>query len=320
MIFMLGLVFLVLMAPLVYYLLFDYGLSVSTPTRVPPQPPNHLKLTVLADETVVPVALALLEVSGQVEVSGRAQGGDWSPALVGRALSADDRIRTAGEGRAVLSMPGVFTVEVDGDSEFQVNLLTDNVFRFLLQNGMISASVEDTGEGIFEVRSPSAAARTQRARFRMLSESKAGTAVGAKRGEVEVVARGRVVSVQAGFSTRVTPGSPPDDPLPTPKDMLLKVNWPRGHELSSKSIVVFGQSLPGSRVRIAGRLIPVDAKGRFRGTVTLQEGTNRLKIEAYDVNALETRQESPVLNVDTTPEPVQIETSPGMWKKMKSNP
>ena len=88
--------------------------------------------------------------------------------------------------------------------------------------------------------------------------------------------------------------------------------------LSKRTLVVAGRTRPGARVRIDGKTVPVDKKGRFRRKVALKEGANRVKVESYDVGGNRSELDSPKLTVDTRPDGFQIRTSPEMWEKKKS--
>ena len=160
----------VIAVPLVYYLLFERGLSVTEPKEIIPQAIDGGTATepvVEPDEpeSIVPSALSLTETEGNVEI-GRA-GRDWQPAEIGTVLNARDRIRTDPTARAVLAMPGVFSVALDSSSEFEVRILTEKVSRFLLEDGMISADVVDNPEKLFEVEADDSLARTKGGSFKM---------------------------------------------------------------------------------------------------------------------------------------------------------
>jgi len=310
----------IIAVPLVYYLMFERGLSVTEPKEIIPKATDGGAATepvAKPDEpvSIVPSALSLTETEGNVEI-GRA-GRDWQPAEIGTVLSSRDRIRTDPTARAVLAMPGVFSVELDSSSEFEVKSLTDTVSRFLLEDGMISAEVVDNPDKLFEVEAADSLARTSGGSFKMSKNKQGLVALGTSRGTVEVQAAGKIIQVRKGFLTRIAKGKPPQDPIKVPSNLFLKVRWPRKKEMSARQLVLSGKTTSGSRVRVGGTVVIVDSKGRFRKVLALKEGANRVQIEAYDVGGNRNIKISPKIVVDTRGDSFQIRTSPEMWEKNK---
>ncbi len=313
--FILAVVAFVALVPLVYYLLFERGLSVSGPVEKPPRAPGELKVEpdeAASEVPLIPMALSLTETQGKVEIGRR--GKQWQAAEVGMVLAPKDRIRTDARSRAVLSKPGVFSVELDSASEFEVKSLTEGVSRFLLQEGMLSADVIKNPQKRFEVQAAESVASTSGGAFKLGVDRSGSVALGTSRGEVEVEAEGKVIKVPAGYLTRFSKGSPPQDPIKVPHNLFLKVRWPKKTELSNRKLLVSGKTDPGARVKVGGAIIRVDSKGRFRHVMALKEGANRLQVEAYDVSGNLTKSRSPGIVVDTRSDAFHIRTSPEMWK------
>jgi hypothetical protein len=309
--FIIAIVAFVAVVPLVYYLLFERGLSV---TDQPPLP----DASVDAGEEPpppLPMALSITGLDGKVDHSR--EGQEWKPAEIGMVLEPKDRIRTSDDAHAVLAKPGMFTVDLDSGSNFEVKELEENVSKFMLEKGMISADVVDNPNRIFEVEAAESVARTTGANFNMTVNNKGLVALGTLKGSVNVEAEGKVIQVDGGFMTRVVKGKTPQDPIKIPSALLLKVRWPKSRELSKRKIVIAGRTKPGARVKIEGKVVPVGNRGRFRQVVALKEGDNKLKVESYDVGGNSTVKESPRLFVDTRPDGFNIHTSPDMWEKKK---
>jgi hypothetical protein len=206
---------------------------------------------------------------------------------------------------------------LDSGSNFEVKELEENVSRFMLEKGMISADVVENPDRVFEVAAAESVTRTKGAAFKMTVNQKGLVAVGTLKGSVDVEAEGKVIQVDGGFMTRVVKGKKPQDPIQIPPALLLKVSWPKERELSKRKIVIAGKTTPGARIKIDGTVVPVGSRGRFRQVVALKEGENRLKVESYDVGGNSTTKESPRLFVDTRPDTFDIHTSPDMWEKKK---
>jgi hypothetical protein len=260
-----------------------------------------------------PAALSISQIQGVVQV--RHGQGSWLPAQEGMVLEAQDSIRTDESARATLSRPGMFTVELDSGSDFLVRSLTENISRFMLESGMISANVAEHPERRFEVTSSAAQVNTSGALFKMSVNAQGLVVLGTEQGTVEVAAEGKVVKVGAGYLAKVEKGKAPEDPIRIPPQLFLKVRWPKQREFNTRSLEVSGRTAPGSRVRMEGAVVPVDSQGGFVKVLTLKEGRNQINVESYDVAGNRNRSDSPVLQVDTHPKPFQIQTSPHMWER-----
>lgn len=308
--FIIAIVAFVAVVPLVYWLLFERGLSV---TETPPLPDASVDAG--EEPPPLPMALSITDLDGKVDHSR--EGQEWKPAEIGMVLAPKDRIRTADDARAVLTKPGMFTVDLDSGSNFEIKELEENVSKFMLEEGMISANVVDNPDKLFEVEAAESVARTTGANFKMTVNNKGLVALGTLKGSVNVEAEGKVIQVDEGFMTKVIKGKTPEDPIKIPSALLLKVRWPKDRELSKRKIVIAGSTKPGARVKIEGKVVPVGNRGRFRQVVALKEGANKLKVESYDVGGNSTVKESPRLFVDTRPDGFDIRTSPDMWEKKK---
>ncbi|HOX44632.1 MAG TPA: FecR domain-containing protein [Myxococcota bacterium] len=310
---------LLLLVPLVYYLLFERSLSVTDPGQGPAPPPPVAPQAVdageLAPPLAAPVVLSVLELRGQVEVNR--EGGAWTAAEEGLILSSQDRVRTGPESSALLSMPGIFAVRLDSESEFKIRSLAEDTMRFLLEQGMLSAEVREDPDLLFEVAAATATVRTHGADFRMHVSRAGVVAVGASAGQVELESSGKVVQVRAGYLTRAERDRPPLDPIPIPAALFLKVRWPARSELGKREVAISGATEPGARVLVDGAIVEVDSSGRFRKVVGLKEGANRVLVRSQDVGGNQVDSQSPPLHVDTRPDSFEIKTSPDMWKKDK---
>jgi hypothetical protein len=314
--FLLLLLLAVLLVPLAYWLLFERGMSVGEyPEAEAPQPKAPPITRPAESPGLAPTALSLTEAEGLVEITSG--DGPWRPAELGMVLGASDRIRTDNSGRAVLDRPGIFTIELDAGSEFEVQQLTATASRLLLQQGMVSASVRSDPEHAVEIQARGALARSRGGAFRLAIDQQGTISAGSSEGQLEVEAAGRVVVLRSGFQTRVRAGQPPAEPLPVPAKLFLKVNWPEERLLARRKLVLEGSSESGARLRINGELVLVDSRGRFKKALVLKEGKNLIRIDAYDAGGRKTSAQSPEILVDTRPDSFQIRTSPDMWEKKK---
>ena len=199
-------------------------------------------------------------------------------------------------------------------TEVSVEELTDSLSRLLLGNGMATARVRTgSAKQTFELKAAGsdAVARTDTGTFSMSNNGQGTVAVGTQDGEVAFVGQGKVVIVRAGQQSIVRPGQGPSDPTPLPSSLLLKVQWPATGTLRRRTLVVSGQSEPGTRLEVAGQPLTPDAEGRFTQSVTLREGTNTLQVRAEGVGGVSQAEQRQVV-VDTTPPRVGLDAD--LWK------
>ena len=198
-------------------------------------------------------------------------------------------------------------------TEVSVEELTDSLSRLMLGNGLATARVRGGAKQTFELKAAGsdAVARTDAGTFSVSNNGEGTVAVGTQEGEVAFVGKGRVVIVRAGQQSIARPGQAPSDPTPLPSSLLLKVQWPAAGTLRKRSVVLAGQSEPGTRLEVAGQPVSPDAEGRFRQTVELREGRNDVLVRVQGVGGT-THTERRQVVVDTTPPRVGLD--PGLWK------
>lgn len=306
----------VIVISLAYFLLFEHGWSEKNGAIKKQKAPQETQIEPSKEqETYSNVKLSLEKLKGKVEI--KHENGVWQSARKGEILDAKDRIRTDKSARAWLSMPDIFSVELDASSEFEIGTLTKNVFKFLLEKGMIFADVIDNKNHLFEVKSSTTTAKTRGASFQMITNSEGNVSLGTSRGSVDVEEAGKTIRLKKGYLTRIIKGRGPQDPIKIPPGLFLKVRWPRENKLSSSNLQIAGHTSPNARVRVNDVIVFVDSKGNFRKNIKLNEGTNRIQVDSYDLGGRRKTILSPKYWVDTRPETFLIETSPEMWEKEK---
>lgn len=279
-------------------------LFLSRPELPPPPPPPPVAVT--APEVAQPVELKVSQVEGTVEV--RRADGTWTPVSEGASLQRSDAVRTLDGSVAVLVGGEAYEIRMEAGTEVSVDDLTASISRILLQNGMATAKVKGQGKHTFEVRAAGSdsVARTQNAEFAISNNGQGTVAVGTRSGEVEFSGSGKVVIVRAGQQSIVRPGEGPSAPTSVPSSLLLKVNWPKATVITRKRVVVAGETIPGSHVQVAGKVVRADANGRFSEQVTLNEGRNRLEVRAVSVGGVRSTSDAD-LKVDTRVDRIGID-------------
>jgi len=245
-----------------------------------------------------PETLVLHSATGGVEVA--VGDGPWRAARPGEKLSAHDRIRTDDEGAAELVAADGSRVQLSGGTEARVDELRRELKRLSLGRGELSADVADDPNRVFEVEvdGHGAVARTRGASFTANSDGAGSAAVATRRGEVILSARGKEVVIRTGQFARIGPGGTPDGPKPLPQSLFLKVQWPA--TTSNKAAVnISGLASPGSRVKVAGHYVRLDADGHYSAEVPLSDGAHELHVRATDLAGHVADEKSPKIVVDT---------------------
>ncbi|MGZ3461782.1 MAG: hypothetical protein ACXU86_25095, partial [Archangium sp.] len=251
--------------------------------------------------------LKLEEIRGTVEVR---RGGQWRTASVGEALHPSDTVRTRDGSYAVIIGGEAVEVRMEADAEVSVEELTDSLSRLLLGNGMTTARVKIGAGQILEMKAAGsdAVARTEGGTFTMSNNGSGTVALATLEGEASFSGPRKVVIVRAGQQSIVRPGHGPSDPSPIPTSLLLKVNWPAHPK---RQVLVSGQTEPGSRVDVGGRIVATDEAGRFSQVLPLKEGLNTVQVHAVSVGGLRQEQKRD-FTVDTTPPP-GVTFDSGIW-------
>lgn len=302
--FLIGLIAILAALPLGYFLFLHRP-------PAPPPPPSPRSLPEApppkAPQEKRPMALKLEEIRGTVEV--RRGGGQWRTASVGEALHPSDAVRTREGAYAVIIGGEAVEVRMEAGAEISVEELTDSLSRFLLNNGMTTARLKLGAGQTLEMKTSGsdAVARTEGGTFTMSNNGAGTVALATLVGEVTFSGQRKVVIVRAGQQSIIRPGRGPTEPTPIPSSLLLKVNWPAR---AQRKVVVSGQTDPGNRVDVGGRIVPTDEQGRFSQVMSLQEGTNSVQVRAISVGGLR-QEEKRDLTLDTTPPPVRVD--PGIW-------
>ncbi|MFY0521948.1 hypothetical protein ACN28I_01620 [Archangium gephyra] len=239
----------------------------------------------------------------------RRGGGAWRTASVGEALHPSDAVRTREGAYAVIIGGEAVEIRMESGAEVSVEALTHELTRILLDNGMTTARVKMGAGQTFEMKAAGsdALARTENGTFTMNNNGAGTVALATLVGEVAFSGQRKVVIVRAGQQSIIRPGRAPTEPTPIPTSLLLKVNWPAQPR---RKVVVSGQTDPGNRVVVGGRIVSTDEEGRFSQVLSLQEGPNSVQVGVVSVGGLQ-HEEKRDLTLDTTPPSVKVD--PGIW-------
>ncbi len=239
--------------------------------------------------------------------------------IAGDTLRESDAIETAEAGAVELGAADGFHVLLDGGARFDVREITAEISRFRLEDGLAEARVKPgSGRVLVIESSDDASVRTAGGR---LSVAAGGgrVAVGVTEGEAQLGSGGQIVAVREGQFSMAERGKAPSQPVPLPRSLLLKVDWPARRETNQRRIVVTGRTTPGALVSLGGERVRVGPDGVFTHILFLREGQQTLEATARDVVGRRERSRSQPVILDTRAPDTQFDTR-DLWGKQRQGP
>ncbi len=265
----------------------------------------------IAPEGEREVLLVIDEVQGDAHRIGRNHN---TPLKRKEILNEGQAVATGDNGRLTLSLGESATIELEENSTFRVQKVSEREADFMLVQGGLKAQV---------TRFPSRPARKVGVSFKG-NPSKVSTEDASLR--VRTNGEGRfAAAVERGHARLERPDK---DPLPLPagtqilvgdqgdllssgtipRSVLLKIDWPEDPLIRGKSITLRGEASPVADLSVAGQSFQPNEDGTFEVTIPLEEGENRFDVRVRDLVGDATFQ-SPVIIRDTRPPVVQSETT-----------
>ncbi len=248
--------------------------------------------------------MAVVEAEGDVTRTGR--DGNRAALAVGDELQRDDSVQVGEGSRAVLGVGEGTQLELEAASAVRVLDVDVNGVRVELEQGRVKARVRAGGVPV-GVTSRGRAIYADDADFTAAVDGSGGLAVEPERGEVRVEGtEDGPHDVSQGTRLSSVPGKPPVLEA-VPKKLLLEVGKPGQAMTRQADMLVEGRTGAYAEVRVGheGSWTSVRAgpDGRFRASVPLEEGENRVVVEARD--ALGNRREDEVtITRDSTAPPI----------------
>ncbi|MGB8931044.1 MAG: hypothetical protein WCC48_07335 [Anaeromyxobacteraceae bacterium] len=257
-------------------------------------------------------AVAVTRATGEAWL--RRGGGERIRLVPGIVLQESDAIETT-EGSALeLGAGESYQVFLEGAARIDVKEIAAELSRFRLEEGLAEAKVKaDGGRVVVFEASDDATVRTGGGRIAVMS-SQGRVAVGVTEGEAQLGSGGQIVAVRAGQQSSAERGKAPSPPVPLPRSLLLKVDWPTTRETNRRRIVVRGRASPGALVSVGGERVKVGADGVFTHALYLREGQQTIEAVARDVAGRRERSKSPPVVLDTRAPETQFDTQ-DLWGK-----
>ncbi|RME29398.1 MAG: hypothetical protein D6798_00125 [Deltaproteobacteria bacterium] len=249
-------------------------------------------------------SVAVLDARGEVTRTRR--DGSQEALSVGDELQRDDSVRVGDDSRAVLGVGDGTVLELEARSAVRVLDVDVSGLRVELEQGRVKARVRAGGVPV-GVTSRGRAIYADDADFVAAVDGTGGLAVEPERGEVRVEGvEGGARDVPTGKRLSSVPGRPPVVEA-VPRELLLEVGRPGQALTRQPDILVEGRTGAYAEVRVghegAWTSVRAGPDGRFRASVPLEEGENRVVVEARD--ALGNRREDEVtITRDSTAPPI----------------
>ena len=245
-------------------------------------------------------------------VQTRPAHGSWADAAVGQRLASDDSVRAGRSSEATLRLGDGVEVRLSPRSEFTVRELSAEVSKIRLDEGHVTASVDEKGQRMLRVQAKGSDAEAESAggQFGVVADGTGQLAVATSTGQVKLSAAGQTVVVGAGETSAVTGGAP-SAPRPIPSSLFLKVGALGPQKTRELTTTVSGQADPGSLVKVGEQLARVDDKGRFQVKVPLKDGQNQLAIDVTDATGRTKTETLPAVTVDRAKPAIEAQTTWG---------
>lgn len=238
--------------------------------------------------------------------------GPWRAVGLGDRLTTDASVRAGRNSEAMLRMGNGVEVRLSPRSEFTIRELNDEVSKIRLDEGHVTASVDENGKRVLRIaaKGTDAEAESKGGEFGVVTDGNGQLAVATTTGSVKLSAGGETVDVAAGQTSAVTDGKPAA-PSAIPPSLFLKVAGLGSTKTNQTSVTVTGQTDPGSVVRSGEVVAKVDEKGRFKVQVPLKDGANTVAVEVVDAQGRSKTQALPPITVDRVKPSIEAETTWG---------
>jgi hypothetical protein len=220
-------------------------------------------------------------------------------------LQDGDRVRTASDGRALISLPDGSNIQLWPDSQIQIRQLRSSTFtdgRAILLLSLLGGharaevAVPTTQERRFEIQTPQARALLREGSYR-IELSPNGTELSVRTGSASVTAREQTVEAIRGERTIVAPNARPTLPVPAVRNLIRNGDFTRGFE-------GWQQGSRNEEDRIPSQVNLSQEDGRFivrlrrqgsnqHGEAFLQQSINR---DVTDENVLRVAMDVKVVN------------------------
>jgi hypothetical protein len=248
------------------------------------------------------VIATVSSIVGDVQIQKGGQGA-WSPAKEGSVVGSGDRIKTGPESSCVLKWNRDNVMKLTAFTNLAVDKLEKNPAAGAenssmdLWSGKVYAKAKKLSgpQSSFEVKTPAAIAGVRGTEMSVGMGADDTTNVECLNGMVSVKGRaGGEVLLKTKEKTTIKKDAQPEPPKQLDpadeqgfdqlKDSVgasLDIIQPSGDLETDKSpILVKGMTEPGGTVTVNGQPVTADDKGGFSAPVNLQEGDNKIKIEA----------------------------------------
>lgn len=231
----------------------------------------------------------IVNVSGDVRHVD--SDGESDLAKQGDRLQAGDRIVSGDGGRAILGLGENTRVAVDASTSVTVLGVSAEGVRLDLEGGRVQATVRPGGGRVGVVAGDREIVADD-ADFTAAVDEDGTFGVTSERGSLALLGVAGMSQIRGGDEVVIPKGGAPLS-APASEALLLQVVWPAPPRTRERDVELTGTTQPGARVAVVGGAKPISVKagadGRFRVTVPLEEGQNRLAVVATSLMGKEAK-------------------------------
>ncbi|MFK7929236.1 MAG: FecR domain-containing protein [Myxococcota bacterium] len=243
--------------------------------------------------------LVLVEISGDVGVS--TADGHVEAAAPGRVVRAAEQLQTGASSSAILSAGPDTEIRLSPDTRMTVESIRDDVVTVELDEGRVRADVRGGRRGV-RVGSSGRSVQTRDGSV-AVAVNEGILAVEVERGTVTAEGIDGVERIGAGG--RAVVFSDGEAALGTiPDEVLLSVAWPEARRTRQRQVPISGTTQPGAVVIVRSGSkdvrLEANAQGVFSATLTLEEGSQPVVVQATDPFGRTVSAEAHI-ELDTTP-------------------
>jgi hypothetical protein len=254
----------------------------------------------------------VVSADGQVDAY---RDGRWIAIKAGDLLTRDDVVRTVPNAHAVLRLSQGGEIELREKVEIRLDRLSAAGATVDLRHGKVVARVGNESHDTLAITARDTRTSTEGPAHLVVQADEHGqVSVAALKGSARFAAAGKTVTLSEGTQTRSrASGAAPDDPERIPEEVLLQVVWPEG-ERHGDAATIEGRVAAASLVTINGAPTAVGDDGKFKASISLRDGANRVKVQAEDLSG-RTRDANGTITRRST-RPPKLDAEPrDLWKK-----
>lgn len=227
-----------------------------------------------------PEKMRILSTVGTVEKKTGA-GSKWIPVMSGDELGAKDSIKTEKNARARLAAEDNSEIEIQEQSEIDLDNLSSSAHSFELKRGQLKVSYRKNKQRTVRVSSAETGAVAEAEAGDFVIQNHKGTvSLATTKGETKFTSNDETVVVASGQYSTATKGRSPGPAAPIPLEVMLRVAKTNLKNKNTAIIVIQGQSDPGAHVLANGVDAQMEPDGTFEASIPRSPEQKQIRLTA----------------------------------------